>query len=109
MKLNRRDMLKAAAAATAAPMINLGSFQLFAEANDRYSTRAIDLVQRTTTLDMLNPFSLYATLAPLMIKPGETPARTWFNDPATFTQKDMVPFRESGINVYHIAVGTGGP
>ena len=109
MKTNRRALLKATAIAAAAPMINLGSFQLFAETNDKYSTRAVDLVQRTTTLDMLNPFSLYASLAPLMARQGGPPLRTWFNDPTTLLQKDVALFRESGINVYHIAVGTGGP
>ena len=109
MEFSRRDLLKAAAIATAAPMINDASFQLFAQSTDNYSTRAIDLVRGSTTLDMLNPFSLYASLAPLMAKPGEPPPRTWFNDPTTFMQKDLEPFRNSGIDVYHIAVGTGGP
>ncbi|MBV9434789.1 MAG: twin-arginine translocation signal domain-containing protein, partial [Acidobacteria bacterium] len=109
MKLNRRDVLKATAAAAAAPMMNFGGFQLFAQSTTKYSTRAVELVQRTTTLDMLNPFSLYATLAPLMAKPGEPPPRTWLNDPTTFMEKDLAAFRGSGINVYHIAVGTGGP
>ena len=108
--VNRRAMLKAAAIAAAAPMINRGSFQLFAESTDKYSTRAIDLVRRTTTLDMLNPFSLYATLAPLISRQGGGPQmRTWFNDPTTFQEKDLGAFRESGIDVFHIAVGTGGP
>jgi membrane dipeptidase len=103
-------MLKATAVAATAPMINLGSFQLFAQSTDKYSARAVELVQRTTTLDMLNPVSLYATLAPLVPrKPGEAPPRTWFSDPTTFTQKDFAAFRDSGIDVYHIAVGTGGP
>ena len=109
MKFNRREMLKATAMAAATPMINLGSFQLFAQSTDKYSARAIDLVRRATTLDMLNPFSLYASLAPLMPRQGGAAPRTWFNDPATFTPKDLGPFRESGIDVYHIAVGTGGP
>jgi membrane dipeptidase len=103
-------MLKATAVAAAAPMINLGSFQLFAQSTDKYSARVVELVQRTTTLDMLNPVSLYATLATLMPRQaGEAPPRTWFSDPTTFTQKDFAAFRDSGIDVYHIAVGTGGP
>src|SRR5215471_1667249 len=108
MKLNRREVLKASAIAAAAPMMNLGTFQLFAQSNDKYSTRAVDLVRSTTTLDMLNPFSLYACLAPLMARQGEAQARTWFNDPTTFTQKDVTAFRESGIDVCYIAIGTGG-
>lgn len=110
MKINRREALKAAATVAAAPMINLGSFQVFAQSTDKYSSRAVDLVKRTTTLDMLNPFSLYATLAPLMSRqPNQPSLRTWFNDPNTFTQKDFALFRDSGIDVYYIAVGTGGP
>jgi len=109
MKLNRREVLKASAIAAAAPMINLGTFQLFAQSNEKYSTRAIDLVRSATTLDMLNPFSLYACLAPLMSPPGTPQTRTWLNDPTTFTQKDLAAFRESGIDVCHIAIGTGGP
>src|SRR5215471_14136496 len=106
MKLNRREVLKASAITAAAPMINLGTFQLFAQSNDKYSARAVDLVRSTTTLDMLNPFSLYACLAPLMASQGSPQPRTWFNDPATFTQKDLATFRESGIDVCYIAIGT---
>jgi membrane dipeptidase len=109
MKLNRRDMLKATAVVAAAPMVNLGCFEVFADSTDKYSTRAVDLVRGATTLDMLNPFSLYATLAPLMPRQGGSAPRTWFNDPTTLTDKDIAEFRQSGIDVYHIAVGTGGP
>src|SRR5215469_10265909 len=99
MKVNRRDMLKATAAAAAAPMINLGSFQVFAQATEKYSERAVDLVRNTTTLDMLNPFSLYAVLAPLMTRREAAPAPTWFTDPTTFGANDFAAFRESGIDV----------
>lgn len=109
MRITRRDALKGAAVAAAAPMINLGRFELFAQSNQKYSARAIDLVQHATVIDMLNPFSLYATLADLMPPGPNGPPRTWFNDPTTFTQTDLQPFRDSGINVFHIAVGTGGP
>jgi len=87
-------MLKASAIAAAAPMINLGTFRLFAQARDKYSTRAIDLVRSTTTLDMLNPFSLYACLTPFIARQGEPQQRTWFNDPTTLTQKDITAFQE---------------
>jgi hypothetical protein len=36
-------------------MINRGWFQLFAESETKYSARAIDLVQRSTVVDMLKP------------------------------------------------------
>src|SRR5579884_569203 len=109
MRITRRDALKGAALAAAAPMINAGSFQLFAQSSQKYSARAVSLVQQATVIDMLNPFSLYATLADLMPAGPGGPPRTWFSDPTTFTQADLQPFRESGINVFHIAVGTGGP
>lgn len=60
MDLTRRSVLKAAAVAT--PLLNLGRFQLFADTNEHYSKRAIDLVQQATIIDMLNPFSLYAVM-----------------------------------------------
>ena len=61
--MHRRSLLKAAAQALAAPaMINLGRFSLFGQSSSKYSTRAIDLVRRATVIDMLNPFSLAATL-----------------------------------------------
>ena len=109
MKLTPRDVLKATTLVAAAPMLGPGSFQLFAESTDRYSALAVDLVRNSRTVDMLNPFSLYAALAPFMARQGGTETRTWFNDPTTFGQKDLAAFRESGIDVYHIAVGTGGP
>src|SRR4029450_7061305 len=43
---------------TNVPMINRGWFQVFAERATTYSARAIDLVQRSTVVDMLNPFTL---------------------------------------------------
>ena len=109
MHISRRSWLKGAAgtasAVVVAPIVNRGSFRLFAQSTERYSTRAVDLVHRSMVIDMLNPFSLYATLAELM---GGHP-RTWLNDPTSFTERDLQPFRDSGIRVFHIAVGTGGP
>lgn len=106
--MNRRRMLKTTAAAgvavLAAPRMNFGSFHLFAEVPAKYSKRAVDLVQRSTVVDMLNPLSLYAVMADFM---GEkTP--TWFSDPTLFTEKDWERFKTSGFNVLHVGVGTGG-
>jgi Zn-dependent dipeptidase, microsomal dipeptidase homolog len=33
----------------------------------------------------------------------------WFADPELFTTADLKPYKDSGINVFHIAVGLGGP
>ena len=101
-RITRREMLKRAgltgAAVLAAPMINRGRFLLFADSATEYSSKAVDLVGRTTVIDMLSVLTL------------NFPQQTkWFRDPETFTVKDLQPYTESGINVIHPAVGMGGP
>src|SRR5215471_20567980 len=107
--LTRRQSLKRmvgiAAATIAGPIFNRGWFQVFAQSATKYSTRTIDMVQRSTVIDMLNPFSLIAVLAPF--KGDKRP--TWLTNPETFTEKDFQRFKESRIDVMHIGVGTGGP
>ena len=101
-KLTRRDILKSAAGACfatlAAPMITRGRYRLFAASPKEYSARAVDLVTRSTVIDMLSPFTLNF---PKQAK--------WFANPETFTATDLQPFKDSGINVFHIGVGMGGP
>ena len=96
--MQRRQLLKAVASAglgaVCAPMINHGRYRLFAGSNQEYSARAIQLVGRSTVLDMLSPFKLGST--------------TWFTNPDSFKQADFQRFKDSGINVFHIAVGVGG-
>lgn len=108
-KLTRRQSIKRllglAGAAVAAPMFNRGRFQLFAQSATKYSERAIDLRQRSTTIDMLNPFTLVGVLAP--IKGDKRP--TWFTNPETFTPADFQRFKDSRIDVMHVGVGTVGP
>ncbi len=98
----RRQALTALAsagiAAFGAPLINRGRYRLFGASQREYSTRAVDLVRRTTVIDMLSPLTLDFP------KFGR-----WMSDPAAFTAADLAPFKTSGINVFHIAVGTGGP
>jgi len=97
--LTRRELLKSAtAAAVAAPMINRGRYALRAGLPAEYSARAMDLVGSTTTLDMLSPISL-----------SNSKFTRWMTQPATFTAVDFARYRDSAINVFHIAVGIGGP
>jgi membrane dipeptidase len=100
-KLTRREMLKksfaASAAVIAAPMLNLGRFQLFANTATEYSTRAIDLVGQSTVVDMLCVLTL-----------DFTKLAKWMNDPESFTAADFQPFKDSGINIIHPAFGLGG-
>jgi membrane dipeptidase len=99
-KISRRDLLKRAAGATliTTPMVNRGRFRLFASSNVEYSTRAIDLMKRATVIDMLSPLTLNF---PRQDK--------WFRDPESFSAEDLKPFKESGIQVFHIGIGMGGP
>src|SRR5688572_12464942 len=98
----RRSMLKAVAGAGAAmmvaPMTNRGRYRLFADSPVEYSTRAIDLMKRATVIDMLSP---------LAIAPQKQ--AKWFADPESFTPADLQPYKDSGISVFHIAIGLGGP
>jgi membrane dipeptidase len=100
--LTRREALKragqACAGALVAPMLNRGRFRLFAAATTEYSARAVDLVKRSTVIDMLSVLTLDFD------KQGK-----WFADPESFTAADLQPFKDSGINVFHTAVGIGGP
>ncbi len=88
----------AGAGIVGAPMVNLGRFRLFAASTTEYSTRAIDLVTQSTVIDMLCVMTL-----------DFAKQDKWMIDPETFTAADIQPFKESGINVIHPAVGMGGP
>lgn len=100
--LSRRTMLRRTAAAglatLAAPMINLGRFRLFAQSTTEYSARAIGLMQRSLVIDMLSVFTLNF--------PDQA---KWEANPESFSAADFQPFLDSGINVFHPAVGLGGP
>jgi membrane dipeptidase len=100
--LTRRAMLKrttlAAAAIVAAPMVNRGRFSLFDTTSATYSTRTIDLIKQATVIDMLGPLTL-----------DFNKSSKWFADPESFTTTDLQPYKESGINIFHTAIGLGGP
>ena len=93
----RRALIRGAAgaaAATAFPMLNFGSFRAFASGAREYSTRAIDLVGRSLVIDMLG-----------VLKIDFRPEA--YADP--LTPAEIVAFRASGITGFHNAIGTGGP
>ena len=85
----------ACVAAARAPFVSRG--QVVTTRQRQYSTRAVDLVRRATVIDMLSPLTLDFP------KFGR-----WMSDPTRLAGRPQ-PFRTSGINVFHIAVGTGGP
>ena len=96
--MNRRRFLKSAAgSAVGAAMVHRGRYELFA-GGPEYSSRAVELVQRSTVIDML---------APLWISPSKT--QKMLGNPENFKAEDFAPYKNSSINVFHIAIGTGGP
>ena len=104
--ISRRTMLKRAAAAcaarvavppVAAAMVNRGRYRLFPQSTTEYSARTIALMQRATVVDMLAPFTLDF---PLQAK--------WNVSPESFTDAQFQKFVDSGISVFHPAVGLGG-
>ena len=99
--ISRRELLKltavAGVGAVAAPFFNRGRYQIFASSAKEYSARAVDLIKQSTVVDMLSILTLdFAKQA------------KWMADPESYTAKDFQPFKDSGINVIHPAVGLGG-
>jgi membrane dipeptidase len=95
--ISRRAAIAGAAAALAAPMLNRGRYRLFAQSQQQYSARAVALVERSLVIDMLGVFTLDF---PKMDR--------WTANPELFTAAELQRFKESGINVFHPAVGLGG-
>lgn len=99
--ISRRTLLKGAATVAGAtalgPFINVGRFRLFGWSGQEYSTRTIDLVQESLVIDMLGLLTLN----------GETQGR-WGPAMDGLTPADVQHFRDSEIDVFHIASGVGG-
>jgi len=99
--ISRREMLRSTAvtgiALLGAPMLNFGRSRIPGGGQKEYSTRAIDLVKRSTVIDMLAAMTL-----------DFNKQDKWFKDPDSFTAADLQPFKDSGINIIHPAVGMDG-
>jgi membrane dipeptidase len=92
--VSRRSFLKSAAVVVCAPMINRGRFSLFAQSETEYSARTIDLVRSATVIDMLGLLTLnYRKMS------------AWQTEPDRFQPADFHRLRDSGITVFHPAVG----
>ncbi len=101
-RVTRRQALKsitvAGIATLAAPAFNKGRYRLFAASTNEYSGRAIELVGRSMVIDMLSPFAISPSRSSQLLL-----------HPETFTPADLEQRRSSGIRVFHIAIGNGGP
>jgi membrane dipeptidase len=92
--ISRRSIVKGFALSLGAPMVNRGRYTLFAQSTAEYSARTVDLVERSTVIDMLGLLTLdYRKLM------------GWEAEPGRFGQADYRRLRNSGINVFHPAVG----
>src|SRR5438445_12699687 len=99
-RITRRQAIKSSAAASigaiAAPFLSKGRYLLFADSNAEYSSRAVELVGRTTVIDMLSPFAI-------------SPSRhvQIFQHPETFTTFDIHHFRRTDSLFCNIAIENG--
>src|ERR1017187_5823814 len=85
---SRRSVLKGLALSVGAPMLNRGRFALFAQSATQYSVR------RAPFIDMWG----LLTLDYRRLTAGKA-------DPGRFRQADYLRLRDSGITVFHPAVG----
>jgi len=91
---SRRSVLKSGALMVCAPLINRGRFSLFAQSEAEYSTRTLDLIRSATVIDMLGLLTLnYRKMS------------AWQTEPSRFQQADFHRLTDSGITVFHPAVG----
>jgi len=95
--VNRRSFLQTAllagGGALAGPLVNRGSFRLFAGTDDSYSTRVIDLVAGSTVVDMLGLLTL-----------DWKKLNAWQHQPDAFDLDEFRRLRRSGVHVFHPAV-----
>jgi membrane dipeptidase len=92
--LSRRTFLTSAALGLTAPLINRGRFCLFGQASLAYSALTLELVRRSTVIDMLGLLTLdYRKLG------------TWETQPQRFSPADYQRLKSSGITIFHPAVG----
>jgi membrane dipeptidase len=99
--MDRRQLIRraslAAGAMIGAPFINLGRFQLFGWSQQQYSDRAVRLVRQNLVIDMLSVLTLNFPLG-----------AEWQRNPELFTDADFKKYRDSEIDVFHVATGVGG-
>lgn len=86
--------MAAGAYALGAPFISRGRFRLLAKSEAEYSAATLDLVQRSTVIDMLGLLTLDYK------KWGG-----WVASADRFQTSDYQRLKDSGINIFHPAVG----
>jgi membrane dipeptidase len=92
--ISRRSLLAGAAFVCGAPFFNRGRFRLFAQSETEYSGVAVDLVRGSTVIDMLSLLTL-----------NWKKLSAWRAQPDRFQPSDFQKLKDSGITVFHPAVG----
>ncbi len=100
-KFNRRSFIRTTATlAFAFPMINFGTYKVFADSNKKYSAKAIDLVNNSQVIDML---SIISPFGPSMQSYYSKEPKKM--DGMKITEEYMQLLLSSGVDVFHPAVG----
>jgi membrane dipeptidase len=95
----RRDAIRALAgamAALSAPSVRRGRYRIFGGPTE-YSARCLEIMGRSTVVDLLSPLTIGST------------ALEWASEPGSFGDREFAPYRTSGINAIHQSVGFEGP
>lgn len=96
--LSRREFLRrAGSAVVAAPFVLRGRFRLFAQSNEEYSARVVQLVRESLVIDLLNQF-LYRL-------DEQSELDDWLSRPGAFKQSDFEFFMNSGVNAINFGHG----
>jgi membrane dipeptidase len=95
--MNRREALQIALQAAAAGAAGWAG-RAFAGPAGAYSDRALELVARAQVFDMLGVFTV-----------SDKRERAMLREPGLFTAEDVRKVLDSGIDVFHNAIGIGGP
>ncbi len=101
VSLSRRTLVGGACGAAgsliAAPFLSFSRHRLFAWTTQEYSTRCVDLVRGSLVIDMLGLTSL-----------NDERRAAWGASYDALTEDDIAEFRDSEIDVFHIARGGRG-
>lgn len=98
--LSRRDFIGTTAkSALALPFINFGVYKPFRFFQDAYSKRTMDLMSESLVMDMLAPLHMTKLFT----------AQAKGENPLGFSKEELKTLIDSGITVFHPAIGMGGP
>ena len=99
--MNRRQAIRVLALGAAAPAVLRGRYTLFGQTHAQYSARAVQLMESSIVVDLLNQFQF----PDFSVRPPKI--EQWLTLPGTFTADDAVRYRASGITSFSLGAGPG--